>query len=150
MNSEQNSLILCNLPNDQKSSANSKAGGADRRDRRIFRLGDRPGDQLSETCTSPNPIQTGKPSNGVSNYNIETLLAESANLKRNSDHLAELTNQNHQQQLPAAILENDLLKQADQDKNSKLYRNCLYNFYYNYYYMNNLQSAFGDQLKNVN
>ena len=99
-------------------------------------------------------MQTGKPSNGVSNYNIETLLAETANLKRDSDRLNELNNelnnQNHQQHLPAAFLESDLFKQADQDKNSKLYRDCLYNFYYNYYYMNSLQNAFGDQLKNAN
>lgn len=98
----------------------------------------------------------GKPSNGVSNYNIETLLAETANLKRNSatrlNELKdphELSNPKHpQQQLPAAFLESDLFKQAEQDKNSKLYRDCLYNFYYNYYY--SLQSAFSDQLKNVN
>ena len=155
VNSEQNSLILCNLPNDQKSSANSKSGSAERRDRRISRLGDRSGDRsgdpLNETCTSPNPMQTaGKPSNGVSNYNIETLLAETANLKRNSDRLLaapdDNQNNNNQPQLPAAFSESDLFKQADPDKNSKLYRDCLYNFYFNYYY--NLQNAFGDQLKN--
>lgn len=91
---------------------------------------------------------TGKPSNGVSNYNIETLLAETNNLKRNSDRLVEPDDhQINQQQLPAAFLESELFKQADQDKNSNsLYRDCLYKIYFNYYC--NLQSQFSDRLKN--
>lgn len=156
MNSEQNSLPVCNQPNDQKSSANSclaKGGSAERRrvdERRIFRLTDRAsGDQ--QTCTSPNPTQTanGKPSNGVSNYNIETLLAESA--KRQSDSLNELNDQHELSnakhlQLPS-FEESDLYKQAAKG-NMELYRDCLYKFYYSFYYAMQ-QTPIGDQLNGV-
>ena len=139
INSEQNSLLLCNLASDdKKSSANI--------DNKLM-LNDK-------TCLSPIPNQTAssKQSNGVSNYNIETLLAETAKLKRNSDQLdyLKLDQQLNGSQLnQQAFLNNDIFKQIDQDKNSKMYRDYLYNFYYSYYYMNSL-NAFNGQLKNIN
>lgn len=147
VNSEQNSL-LCNVQTDQKSSANKDAKTAVEKE---------------VVCRSPDLYQTStttialnKP-NGVSNYNIETLLAETAKLKRNSERFdypndqPQLTQQLYQQSFlnnnNNELANPDLIKQLDQDKNLKnlkMYNDYFFNCYYNYLYMNN----FYGQMKN--
>lgn len=143
VNSELNSL-MCNEKSDQKISANKKSNDN-------LNLNENDNDDLIKR-ESPEVNQTiistvTKPTNGFSNYNIDTLLAKTAELKRKSDN--DSNNQqavlNGQQLNYPNLLNNDLIKQMEQIKNGNTigtnnpYHDYLYNYYYSIY-LNNLNA----------